>query len=204
MFLYHYSVEPYPVLKTLEQQGKPIPDIAKQNPNYGKHVSFFHDKLPLDILPEIFPKDHFIWINGKVVYEHQVKIEDLDLFYWKAVETEVEDFYRRIPDLIFDHTPAFKAYKWYRKSFNYEGETLDSLIKYLKKLSKVSLRDAFLSIPNKVNDPKRTGYAKPNLYQYASNIPHIMTYVKSPIPVHQIMKSKVGSLKQTPLKSLNW
>lgn len=106
MLVYHYSTEPYKVLKTLYKQGRVTADMtAKAEADdlkhrkffkvsrpgyYYEHISFFIGPIPKSIA-HYFPKTHEVWFKGNRLFEHVVEInEKTPPFSYEIVEFDDE------------------------------------------------------------------------------------------------------------------
>ena len=130
--LYHYSDKPLKQILTLEKQIElkitNIQIIHKKYDTdkypYQKHISFFVDKLPFDIVKNNFKSNNFYQLP--TIYEHEIDISQLksNLLYWKFVETPVNNFMaENIWDLlkvlnIFDDSYQSKIYHTLKTTIN--------------------------------------------------------------------------------------
>ena len=122
--IYHYSDKPLKQILTLEKQVElnirpSLGTSTKYNIDkypYQKHISFFVDKLPFDIVKNNFKSNNFYQLP--TIYEHEIDISQLknNLLYWKFVETPINNLMaENIWDLlkvlnIFDDSYQSKTY----------------------------------------------------------------------------------------------
>lgn len=91
-FLYHYANQPHALLQTLKRRGiKPtfIRSESKEEVpgEYGEHISFFVDPVPVVVMGRVYGKDHPVWYPGSRLYEHRVSLSELGKFSYHFVET---------------------------------------------------------------------------------------------------------------------
>lgn len=188
MKLYHYSKQRYPELKTIERQRyithqERTLGIAEkekyQRPGaYFQHVSFLLEPAPLDILGEIFGKEHHTWAPGNKMYEYIVESSNLGAFKYELVETpeKTKLFYRKNLD-----TEAYILEKDKMiKLRDYTGE--DNLRLERAALPLVGLaKNAFKKLPSFNNWLEIKN-------KYAANVPHVMIYPATGIIGYESIK----------------
>lgn len=201
MKLYHYSSEPYPVLKTRKKLGL-LPPKQMLDASYLDHISFFFDPIPSKTLTMIFGTNHPFWFKGNQIYEHVIDTNDLDIdIYFHVVEskrrTELLDQFAEENNWVKDD-PKLLA-KWIilerRKSIAW-GEigrsrrTLEEQIK--NNVGGTEL--AYISASSR--DDFEHGRNK-----YAANVPHLMLYPRDgEIPVRNVFGLKIGDDHRKELK----
>ncbi len=176
MNLYHYSSQLLDVLKTKREQNVLTPkqiEEAERQAKIGKlvgaycdHISFFFERIPLDIQSAIYGNDHPVWFQGNKLYEYEVPVLGLPDFKYDIVETPKKTA------LYYDESLTIPAYRRKLealiKAEGYQGKGATELIKALKPLIGTT----------------RECVAKANSYpnweqiknKYAANVPHVMIY----------------------------
>lgn len=192
-YVYHYSKHKLSELKTLKQQNvldKETMDryeLGAKNRHqpypYHEHISFFIERPPLDIIHELYPKDHPAWSKGTELYEYLVPVANINMKHWRLVESNMDGFMLHLyirNDKYLDKW--YKARSTLKLWMNEAGDTHEGLIKAINKY-KGTIRKAYLK-----HDRKES-------YQYASNVPHLMIYVDSPVKVNTPTKVTIGDKK---------
>ena len=184
IILYHYSENKYKELKTLNLQNKKLPNsdtgykFRSDPAPYEDHVSLFLEPPPFDLLPEIFPKNHHIWVKGNKFIEHQIDINNIDLFAWKLIETDLDTFFANnlwIENDIYKYL-FFRLRKTLKSMIGESGTDISFLIKLLKKIPDGITRQKYLEFKNSKNYEE-------NKYKYAATVPHLFVYTYQPIKV---------------------
>ena len=190
--LYHYSDKKFDVIKTRSEQHnkdkEPVSDTNKIKSkvlgfgSYDSHISFFLEKIPLDILGSIYKDvDHDVWYTGSKLYEYEVNVDDIGSFKYDLVETPLE------------------IKMMYNKS--YDKLSMEKYIElvYDKKF-KLGLcgtdKNTFIKKVNELKGTAATQYKKlpsrPNWNEiqtlYAPTVPHVMLYPKGGIVKYQSVK----------------
>lgn len=102
VFVYHYSDQKYPVLKTLAGV-KPI--SAKERNHYTwlkvlndrvgadhERLSFLIDPIPRSTIVDIFHGRHLFWAPEKRIYEYKVSLRQIsDRLGWFEIRSTVEE-----------------------------------------------------------------------------------------------------------------
>ena len=193
IILYHYSKNKYNELKTLNLQNDSINNITTNDDGYKfrgdpgpyeDHISLFLERPPFDILPDIFPKDHHIWVKGNKFIEHSVNLTDIDLYHWKLIETNIDNFFTNnlwIENDIYKYL-FFRLRKNIKSILGESGKSKEGLIKLLKKIPDNITREKYLEFKN-------SKYYEDDKYKYAASVPHLFIYTKKSIPVfkHQVV-----------------
>lgn len=205
MLIYHYSKMRYTTIKSraLQRNDNTIPREKigiNTAPHYDHHVSFFHQRPPLEELPTFFPKDHDTWTDGNRLFEYAVEVDDIDLFYWQSRETKIEEFYRGLPmsDDLFTKLRVYEVREFQRKLAGYEGKDKSSLKKWIAAQPEHQIRDAYLAFKEKAR--KYNDHRNPNLEQYASTVPHLMIFINKPIKYRELYQVVVGSTQRDRIK----
>lgn len=175
MKLYHYSKNEFDSIKTLEQQEKDgdrevtIVDGVKQD--YKKHISFFFEKAPLDILGKIFGKEHSAWYPGSELFEYCVDSSMLGKFSFHLVESPEKT------KLYYDSSLTDKQYCQKLLQVERERGYIGRGEKYMEEAITPLLggtREAFKQLPQRPN-------WKEIKNKYAATVPHLMVYPDSGI-----------------------
>jgi len=208
--LYHYNSKVLDSILTRDLQGvvtdkerKDGVDGAKFRGDMGPYfesVSFLLEPAPLDILGDIFDKDHHTWRSGNNLVEHVVELSGQNFYGWVIVEGPISMAF-------IDHVPwtendlgkklYFKSLKIGRKLFGESGSDYKSLVKALEKFPAGTTREAYRNLP------KRKDYAKIK-GMYAATVPHLMIYTKTPIEVASTQNVSVESYVETKPPSSKW
>jgi len=192
MLLYHYTTTPYKYFKTLAMQ-RPIGlvekakavEIAKfrKDPGpYYDHISFFFEKVPIDIIGTLFKNSgNTFWINGNVIYEHCIDSDSLGNFKYVIVETGIHKPLLNIwpeDDNEKDKEIYFKKLYSLNLQNNYIG-TNGAKFDTVAKSFIGHTRQAYI---NAVKNP----FEPESLRRYAADVPHVMIYPANkqrPIPI---------------------
>lgn len=179
-YLFHYSKKRYATLLTRELQLPALTEQEKQKAiqsakevyapgPYYKHISFFLEEVPLDILGSLFGSDHHAWAPGSKLFEYKVDVEDLPDFTYRLAESEL------CKDLLYNKRYERLAEDdWFKLRYDLQvkaGE-IGSDRKVLKRLiekNKGVTRSDYLKVrewPNWEN----------NRFKYAANVTHLMIY----------------------------
>lgn len=211
MKLYHYSRNKLDSIKSrrvlkLDPPGEIANLVVKDGypGSYVDSISFFFDSIPLDIMGDIYGKDHKAWGNGSVLVEHVVDVNKLDnLIPYRVVESELD--MKHIESIDWKQWDSSEAYiaKWYsdllavKKASGEQGIKRSDLIKQIKHF-KGSTRK---NIINASRDPDFKNYKD----KYAANVAHLMLYpVKGIIPVESSKTIVIGSKVSTESLSAKW
>lgn len=148
--------------------------------DYDDNISLFIEPIPLDIIGKLWPNHHF-WKSGKEIYQHVIMLDG-------------------IPDqLIYDmvETPEFG--EWYD---NHKGEFDKAFRKrtdeYLiaKKIIGTNKEDMVHCTERYLGTTRqaylRSAKNNPDTKRYASDVPHLMTFVLGgAIQVQSVSKVKI-------------
>lgn len=183
MLLYHYSSDKYAQLKTLAKQRKITPEeeekahkefmsdtkfLGRPAPGYYyDHISFFFERVPLDIIADCFDGEHPFWYHGHVLYEHIVDTRDIKHFTYEVVE------FPEKTDMFYDSALSDKEYFRKLKKVMLENH-------YVGK-DEAELERAFGHVDGKVSEYYRqvkTRYDYEDVIKetYAATVPHVMLY----------------------------
>lgn len=169
MKIYHYSAGDYPTLQTLNKQKEGLPkailpkDVSEE---YGNHISFFFDKVPLDIVGGIFGKHHKAWFSGSELIEYTVEVASIGTFHYEIVESPEKT------KLYYDDSISIVEYHRQLRAMNiakgYVGGGPAEFIRAVKPLVN-GTRKAYLEVPHRKNFKEIQG-------KYAATVPHVMLY----------------------------
>ena len=180
-FLYHYSKVKYSFLLTRELQTPPLTltekkkeiqeaaEVSAPGPYY-KHISFFAEPAPLDILGSIFGNEHKVWYPGSELYEYKVSIDQLPSFTFRLAESKLCESFLQT----FEDSPDFDRANWFKKRYIAQvkageiGETkylLGKVIEDIKGTTKFAYVNSRKSVDWEYNKNK-----------YAAHVPHLMIY----------------------------
>jgi hypothetical protein len=204
--IYHYSLQKYPNLLTLNEQynqGVVNETLYKEalnyqnkhqfQPSYLEHISFLFDKLPIDLIISNFKDSNNALYTSSFCYEYEIDINSLsnNLNYWRVVENPINVFFRN--------------YLWIDS--NFLGK--DLLFFGTRNLLNIIVSNEgsnfskFKSVINKYKDSTRTGYLRLindpdfNIFKkrgmYAPLVPHLMLF-----PITGIIK--YSNVKRVELK----
>lgn len=182
MLLYHYSKEKHPLLLTLEKQNKITKEERKQEEKnfveeckkhgyirpgyYFEHISFFFEPPPLDIISNIFPKDHPVWKKNNTLYEYIVDSRTINSFKYEVAE------FPEKTKIYYDDKISDKNYHKLIKdiiiSNNYIGKNSEELEVASEKFLN-NTRSFFEQIKEQPNYDEIK-------YKYAATVPHVMLY----------------------------
>jgi hypothetical protein len=180
--LYHYATKPFDVLKCLEKQNilsksdkKKYDDSVDNEMNipYYKQISLFFDKLPCDIIGEIYGKQHFMFYQGSVLYEHEVKVLDIDTFSYKIVETPQETEWYYNDDISEEEYHRLSSE--YRTRNKLYGKSLLDFVSSGGKMCGMT-RPYYMIMHTRSNWEKIKN-------MHAATVPHVMIYPKNGIIV---------------------
>lgn len=182
MLVYHYASEKHSVLKTLEKQGK----ISKEEKlkeeelyaikckkykysipgYYYEHISFFFDKVPIDIIADCFNHEHEFWKSGSQIYQYTVDTDKIGNFLYEIVESPEKT------DLVFDESISEKDYYILHAKMVIENKYIGKNSSELEKASSKFIgttRQYFKALKERdnFNDLKK---------KYAATVPHVMIY----------------------------
>lgn len=188
MFLYHYSKDEYPKLKSLNLRK--VEDGDKDFPadpmHYGNHISFLFEKIPLN-LPSKTNNMFSQWQKGSKLFEHVIDTKDLpvDLIYLITetpektkllYETQDWDKTKDNPALIAKYKEEIAVME---KKLNYSGTGRVDFVLNAKKFNSGILKH-YVETMNLAKKYPDDGL----LDKYAACVPHAMLYVgQTPIKV---------------------
>lgn len=192
--LYHYNVRKFDELLTKELQGTLSKEEKEKEASWSKFkempgpyyesLSFLLEPAPVEYIGSSFHKHHHTWAKGNKLIEHEIDLDDIDLYGWVIAEAPVTMFFvDNIPmsDLTIYKKIYFKSVALGRKLFNEMGDDVKSLKKALKNIPPGTTEEAFSKFPKYKNyeEIKDT---------YAATVPHLIVYTKKAIPVHKTKK----------------
>ena len=170
--LYHYSIGSYPQLLTREKQGITSSRDDSVKSDYNRHISFFFEPPPLDILGTLYGPFHSVWVPGQKLFEYTVELDALGEFYYHLVESpELVQFrlnpaHHKLSDKIWD-----RRLEALEKELGYIGEPKEALTKAIE-LNLGKTRNAYIWI-------RQSPYWEEVKFKYAAYVPHLMIYPKS-------------------------
>jgi len=190
--LYHYSNKMLDSIKTREAQGiipsredlkgqQKTKDFWNKPGLYDQHISFFLEPIPLDILGDIYGKEHHTWFPGNEFYEYVVLLSDIGEFGYELVETprDVEMFY----DPKYERT-SMKEYAAIRNQYKVKyGEKGNDRVTFMKVAS--SMQGLTRSCYEQINQRPNWGEIKK---LYAATVPHVMLYPKDGVVKYQSVR----------------
>lgn len=183
MFLFHYSNNKYPILKTLEKQKHITKDERHKEHDeyiafkkkykifrpgyYYEHISFFLSPVPENIT-DYFPKDHYIWFKGNTVYEHKVELTSKIHFGYEIVE------FPEKTKLMYDESLSdemyFKLMSDLYLNNRYIDKGYEKFLSIIKDKELIKAQNEYFS---KLKDRPNYDEIK---YKYAATVPHVMLY----------------------------
>lgn len=188
--LYHYAEEKYDQLKTKEAQKQTNED-RRDDPDYDKHLSFFFEPVPLDIIGDIFKgTTNDFWINGNKIWQYEISIDRLPEFRYEIVESPLHTYlfydekYLDMPEKEWD-----KMHDEKRKAAGEFGNNKDELVKAASPMIGVS-RELYKKMPSRDNWDEIQDL-------YAATVPHVMLYPKGGIVNYDNVKQVVIGKKDT-------
>jgi hypothetical protein len=197
-YLYHYSDQLFDSLKTREKQNKPLDPKVKTNfSDYDKHISFFLEPIPLDILPDIHHNKHPFYVAGKEVYEYRIPTVNLGIMDYKLVESPEKTKARY--DTSIDDDAYFELMDKVNIANKYIGDKISDIEDLVDRFEGTT-RNYFIKIPSYPDYEKMKT-------KYAPCVPHLMVYPKSGIVRYSsVSKKKFGNtkVKISNTKFLNW
>ena len=209
--IYHYSDNKYTNILTLNQQPNAKRD-PNRHPDYGDHVSFFIDPLPTDLITEIFDEgwSYHQLKGGTRLHEHVVDPTQIDMIKFHLVENYHFDFLFDVIDSADSLNDKYiknsslgklikKADDRLSKQRIIVGTEMSELVKYLRKYKGITRKGYERVKKMKKDRPEEFERIK---NKYAADVPHLMIYTKSPIPVqsHRLVvlgKSNPNEEKKT-------
>ncbi len=181
MKLYHYSNQEFPCLKTRRAQGAASRDELAMKPAgdrpgvYIDHISFFIERIPLDIMSEIFPTDHSVWRKNNSVFEYTIESSGIHGLAYELVESPEK------AALFYDDSISVAKYHSMLRKVNEENKYIGHSNKELEECCRKFLgktRSFFEQIKSRPN----YGEIK---YKYAATVPHLMLYPKDGVIYYQ-------------------
>lgn len=197
-YLYHYSRVRYETLLSRELQQPPLTAAEREKaiasaketlePDpYFKHISFFTEPAPVDILGTIYGSGHPVWFPGSKLFEYKIDIDQFKNFTFRLVESLIcrkfldEPKYMRMPDDV-----------WYKKRREEQlkageiGNTLPALRAVID-ANKGQTLACYLNVQS------RSDFEKSRT-KYAANVPHLMVYFeRGEIFVDSVRRVTVGN-----------
>lgn len=197
-YLYHYSRDLYKDLRTREKQAV-VSEGQAQNklPSYDKHISFFLEPIPLDILPDIHKNQHPFYVAGNEVYEYRVPTVNLGTMTYHLTESPEKT--KALYDTTIDDDEYYRIMDEVNKANKYIGDNVRDLESLIDKFEGTT-RNAFIKLPCYPNYEEIKN-------KYAPTVPHFMIYPKSGIVRYSsVSKKKFGTAKVKISNNnfLNW
>jgi hypothetical protein len=197
-YLYHYSSQMFDILKTREKQNKPLDSKLKANSSdYDKHISFFLEPIPLDILPDIHHNKHPFYVTGKEVYEY--KIPTVNLGTMRYYLTESPEKTKALYDTSIDDDAYYALMDKVNKEQRYVGTKIKDIEDLVERFEGTT-KNYFMKIPSYPNYEEIKG-------KYAPCVPHLMIYPETGLVKYgSVTKKRFGKSKTSPVNSsfLNW
>lgn len=205
MLLYHYNPKPLDALKTSEARGSLSSEKIKRADEmasfrrdvgpYYKHISFFFDPIPADIIGTLFSRcPDAQWKIGATYFEHVINSSEIGEFKYRVVEVPRIS---KSPELKWPGDNAADNLKkdYFTQRYNMEvsqglvgltNENFDAVCKEFVG----GTRRAFIEATRHPATPD-------NLTLYAADVPHVMLYPeKGILPVkNKPRKIIIGSGK---------
>lgn len=176
MYIYHYSREFFKDLRTLKAQGKD--PVNAHRKDYGTHISFFFDPLPLKKIAGLFKNEHPFYQMGEGIYEYVVNVNILGDIKYDVVESPGvvkirDDFpWRSNTQESDQEIIEFRKLKdAYKEKEGETGVTLSGLKKQIALYRGKSFDYFRESVKRSDFDDNRT--------KYAANVPHVMLFPKN-------------------------
>lgn len=194
-YLYHYSEALFDSLKTREKQGNQIEVSGRSD--YNKHISFFLEPIPLDILPAIHHNEHPFYVAGKEVYEYKIPTTNLGPMTYHLTESPEKT--KALYDTSIDDDEYYRIMDEVNKANKYLGDNVKDLEALIDRFEGTT-RNYFIKLPSYPNYQELKT-------KYAPCVPHLMVYPKSGIIRYSsVTKKKFGNtkVKTSNTKFLNW
>lgn len=196
-YLYHYSKVRYDTLLSRELQLPTLTEVEREKgikdakevwaPGpYFKHISFFTEEVPFEILGTIFGKEHHAWYPGAKLFEYKIDISTLSSFTFRLAESELcqemlsATKYANLPDG-----------DWFELRYRRQvkageiGTTLSQLKKVILD-NQGKTRQAYLKIRSQPNWEQIK-------MKYAASVPHLMVYFeRGELSVKEVRRVTVG------------
>ena len=213
MNLYHYAAKQFDSIKSKRAQGTTTPEEIKQaeasarrilmpGATYVDSISFFFGPIPSEILGQLYGKDHPVWVNGRKLYEYEVRLEALPpKLLYEVVESERE--MAALDKFVKDHNwteddPVLLK-KWFafilseKIKWGEYGNDTTKLCLQVKK-NQGSITHNFLKASQRED-------FKDNFSKYAASVPHLMVYPESGEIQYEVMNLvTIGKKGSTFLK----
>lgn len=175
MKLYHYSKDLYKDLRTLKVRGESAGDKdgwrdAYKPGAYDEHISFFLERIPLDILGSIFKGvNHQVWYTGSHLYEYEVDVGKMSEFSYDIVESPLSNrlFYDETTDYMSNIDYAILLQKT-KLAAGEIGYTKREFLKVAPQYIGI-LRQEYLKLPSRPNWDRLQSL-------YAGSVVHVMLY----------------------------
>ena len=197
-YLYHYSDQLFDSLKTREKQNKPLDPKVKTNfSDYDKHISFFLEPIPLDILPDIHHNKHPFYVAGKEVYEYRIPTVNLGTMRYHLTESPEKT--KALYDNSIDDDAYYALMDKVNKEQKYVGTSIKDIEELVDKFEGTT-RNFFLKVPTYPNYEEIKN-------KYAPCVPHLMVYPSTGVVRYSsVTKKKFGNAKAKISNSnfLNW
>lgn len=186
--LYHYSKELYTDLRTLENKGivddkEGVKLIEKYYPDkYNRHISFFFNPIPLDIIGNIFKSaQHKVWYSGSKLIEYIIDINAMPEFKYDIVESPLTN--KMFYDTDLDHLSDDEFIKLLYSQKIKTGEVGYSKRQFINNIDRfIGLtREYYLLLPTRVNFDKIKN-------KYAATVPHVMIYPEGGVIKYESFK----------------
>lgn len=199
-FLYHYSKDKYDEILSRNAQGIVTKEELKKEKLAAKFrndpgldcdsVSLFFEPIPYDIISGVFKNKNPHWKSGQKLFEHKVRISDIEDCPWTATSTPYQ---LSLIDFIEwnDKTPDDYKRKYFRvehESRQLAGDESDNTedLKKCQKRYKGFTRKMYEEVPG------RSDFSS-IVKQYAGAVVHLIIYPYKG-------KIKVNSVKEIVIK----
>lgn len=188
MKLYHYSTGDFEKLLTKRATGNVTPEeikkadeqarrILQPGATYVDHISFFFERIPSDILHNIYGEKHPVWFDGNVLNEYVVDATQFpEKILYEVVESSREvaalDKFTKDHNWVEDDPVLLK--KWFAFILNEKvkwGEYGNDKTKLLLQIKRYQgrLRFEFLEAAQRED-------FQDNFKKYAASVTHLMLY----------------------------
>lgn len=172
--LYHYSSVANGMYRRL--QTKRITFSLKEPQkgdtyglNYNDHISLFFERVPLDIIANVFGGENDFWKSGHKLYEYEIDINDIELGSFVVVEMpELMKFY-------YDDNINDEDYIKIKHDMQFMRYTKDELVAFCKRYQNGATREKYKELGIRINSVRESSEIKK---KYAPAVPHVLVFPK--------------------------